>query len=144
MGDLDKVTSGSQRPVVALVPRVLSASGATQGATGVGVVGAGPKLGDDAGSSLRDLVIRGADAGVPGNAIPGDTTLVPGSSGAIGLGVFRLYLLSSPGFLPLPINWRRVGDKAESTCLRVATTKRLLHKTLVSVDQNILHIIREV
>jgi hypothetical protein len=100
VGDLDKVASGSQRLVVALVPRVLSASGATQGATGVGVVGAGPKLGDDAGTSLQDLVIRGADAGVLGNAIPGDTALVPGSSGAIGLGYLDFTCRALPAFYP--------------------------------------------
>jgi hypothetical protein len=42
VGDLDEVASGSQPPVVALVPGVLSAGGATQGAAGVGVVGADP------------------------------------------------------------------------------------------------------
>jgi hypothetical protein len=105
------------------------------------VVGASPKLGDCTGSLLWDVVKRGTDAGVPGSAIPGDVALVPGSSGATGAGVFRLYLPGSLGFLPLPINWRWVGEKAESACLRVATAKRLLHETLVLVDQNILHLI---
>jgi hypothetical protein len=72
MGDLAEVTPGSQQLVVVPVPRVPSAGGATQGATGVGVVGASPQLGDGIGSLLWDLVIRGTSAGVPGSAVLGD------------------------------------------------------------------------
>jgi hypothetical protein len=42
MGDQDEVALGSQQPVVAPVPRVLSAGGATQGASDIGVVGPPP------------------------------------------------------------------------------------------------------
>jgi hypothetical protein len=37
------------------------------------------------------------------------------------------------------INWRSVGDEAESVCLQVAAMERLLHEMLASVHQNILH-----
>jgi hypothetical protein len=72
MGDLAEVTPGSQRLVVVPVSGVPSAGGATQGATGVGVVGASPQLGDGVGSLLWDLVICGTNAGVPGSAVLGD------------------------------------------------------------------------
>jgi hypothetical protein len=42
MGDLAEVSLGSQRSVVVPTPGVSSAGGATQGAVGVGVVGASP------------------------------------------------------------------------------------------------------
>jgi hypothetical protein len=45
----------------------------------------------------------------------------------------RLCLPGSPAFLPLSINWRLVGDEAESACSQVAATERLLHETLTSV-----------
>jgi hypothetical protein len=71
-----------------------------------------------------------------------NTAPSPESSGAAGLGVSGLYMSGFSGFPPPPINWRRVGDEAESVCSRVAITERLLHETLVSVIQNILHLIR--
>jgi hypothetical protein len=77
--------------------------------------------------------VCGAGAGIPGSAAVGDTTPTPGSSSVVGPGVSRLYLPGSPGSLPLPINWRRVGDVTESACSQVAATKRLLHKMLASV-----------
>jgi hypothetical protein len=57
---------------VAPVLRVPSIGGTTQGANDVRVVGAGAQLGDDVGSSLRDLVMTGIDVGVPGSVVPGD------------------------------------------------------------------------
>jgi hypothetical protein len=42
--------------------------------------------------------------------------------------------MGSPGFLPPPINLRRVGDEAESMCSWVAAIERLLHEMLVLVD----------
>jgi hypothetical protein len=75
--DLAEVTLGSQRPVVASVPRVLSASGTSQGATDVGVVGASPYLGDDTRSLLPDWVMRGTGAGVPRSVVPGDACHTP-------------------------------------------------------------------
>jgi hypothetical protein len=42
VGDLVEVTSGSQQSVMASVPGVPSAGGATQGAAGIRVAGAGP------------------------------------------------------------------------------------------------------
>jgi hypothetical protein len=53
-------------------------------------------------------------------------------------------MLVCPGVLlrvthPQPINYRHVGDEAESSCLRVTSVEMLLHDTLASVDQNILH-----
>jgi hypothetical protein len=104
VGDLVKVASGSQRPMVALVPGVPSAGCATQGATGVRVVGVGPHLGHDAESSLRDLVMRGAGADNPGSAIPGDAALAPRFSSATDQDVSGLYLPDSPVFSPLSIN----------------------------------------
>jgi hypothetical protein len=87
VGDLADVTLGSQRLVVAPIPRVPSAGGATQGVAGIGVLGADPQLGDDTGSSLRDLVIRGVGVGVPGSAVPSDLARTPRSTGAMGLEV---------------------------------------------------------
>jgi hypothetical protein len=78
IGDLAEVSSGSQRSVVVPVPGVSSAGGATQGAFGVGVVGAGPQLGDDAGSSLWELVMHSAVTGVPGSVVLGDAALALG------------------------------------------------------------------
>jgi hypothetical protein len=54
-----------------------------------------------------------------------------GSSGVVGLGVSRLYLLGSLGFPPSPINLRWVWDEAKVVCSWVATAKRLLHEMLV-------------
>jgi hypothetical protein len=114
--DLVVVTSGLLRSVVALVLGVSGAGGAFQGAIDVEVVGTTPQLGDDVGSVLWDLVMHGTDVGVPERAAPGDAAPAPRSSGAAGLGISGLYLLGSPSFLPPPINWRQVGDEAESTC----------------------------
>jgi hypothetical protein len=85
--------------------------------------------------------MSGTGVGVPRSVVPGDMAPTPGSSGAVGPEVSGLYLPGSPDLPPPLINWRRVGDKAEFACLWVATTKRLLHVMLVSVDQNILHLI---
>jgi hypothetical protein len=98
------------------------------------VVGASPQPGDDARSSLWDLVTCGADVGVLGSDVPDDMVPALGSSGATGPVVSGLYLPGSPLFPPLPINWWRKGDEVEYVCLRVATTERLLHETLVLVD----------
>jgi hypothetical protein len=108
VGDLTVVTQGSLRPVVAPVLGVLGVDGASQGTTGVEVVGAGPQLGDDIGSLLWDLVVRGADAGVPVSVAPGDAAIALESSSAAGLGVSRLYQLGSPSSSHPTINWRRV------------------------------------
>jgi hypothetical protein len=78
VGDLAEVALDSQRPVVAPVPRMLSASGTTQDAADLGLVGSSPQLGDDARSSLRDLVMRGTGAGVPRSVVPGDAPQPPG------------------------------------------------------------------
>jgi hypothetical protein len=69
------VTSGLLWPVVALVLGVLDAGGATQGAADIKVVGTSPQLGDDAGSLLWDLVMRGVNAGVPRSAALGPQVL---------------------------------------------------------------------
>jgi hypothetical protein len=102
--------------------------------------GAGPQPSDDTGGSLRDLVMRGVGIGVLGCASPGDVTPAPGYKGTMGLRVSGLLLPDSPSFPPLPINWRRVGDDAEFTCSQVPSAEKLLHKTLASVDRNILAI----
>jgi hypothetical protein len=122
--------------------RVNFADGVSPGSTSVEVDGASPWLGDDAGSLLRDFVRRGTCIGVPGSAAPGDTAPAPGSSGTTSLGLFGLPMSGSPGFSPLPIDWRRVGYEVESTCSQVVTTERLLHKTLVSDSWNILRPIK--
>jgi hypothetical protein len=141
MGDLTVVAPGSQRSVVVPVPGVPSVGGTSQGTASIEVVGAGPQLGEDVGSLLQDLVIRGTAVGAPESDAPGDAVPAPESSGGVGLGASGLYLSSSPGFLPPPINWRRVGDKAESACSRVTAAERL-HDTLALVDQNILRSIQ--
>jgi hypothetical protein len=79
-----------------------------------------------------------ADIGILGSAAPGDAAPAPRSLDTMGLGVSGLHLSVSPNFSPSPIDWRQVGDKVESTCSHVATTEMLLHKTLASVNQNIL------
>jgi hypothetical protein len=45
----------------------------------------------------------------------------------------RLRLPGSPDFLPLPINWRLVGDEVESACSQVTIAERLLHEMLTSI-----------
>jgi hypothetical protein len=86
------------------------------GTINVDVDGVSPWLGDEARSSLRNLVMRGTGIDVPRSAAPGDTTIAPGSLGVTGLGVFVLLLLSSPGFPPPPIKWRQVEHNAEFVC----------------------------
>jgi hypothetical protein len=86
------------------------------GVISVKVVGASPRLGDYVGNLLQDLVTCGTNASVSGSVVPGDVALDAGSSSAVGPGVSRLCLLGSPSFLPSPINWRLVGDEAESAC----------------------------
>jgi hypothetical protein len=80
------------------------------------VTDADPWLGESIESSLRDLVVHGAGAGVPGCAALGDMAPAPGSSSDVGLGISGLYLSGSPGSPPLPINLRWVGDETESAC----------------------------
>jgi hypothetical protein len=58
----------------------------------------------------------------------------PGSSGAMGPRVSKLYLPGSPIFMSPPINWRRVGDEAGSACSWVIAAERLLHDMLASID----------
>jgi hypothetical protein len=65
VGDLAVVTPCSLQPVVVPVPGVACAGGASQGVTGVVVVGADTQVGDDTGSLLQNLMMRGTDAGVP-------------------------------------------------------------------------------
>jgi hypothetical protein len=52
--------------------------------------------------------------------------------------MFGLCLLCSPGFSPLPISWKWVGDEVDSVCSQVATSESLLHEMLALVHQNIL------
>jgi hypothetical protein len=80
--------------------------------------------------------------GVPGSVVPGHVAPAPMSFGAACPEVSRLYLSGSPCFSPQPIYWRHVGDKAEFACSWVADAERLLYETLVSVNQNILPLIR--
>jgi hypothetical protein len=63
--------------VVASAAEVPGAGGTPQGATGVEVADADPRLGDSAGSLLQDLVVRGASAGAPGSAALGDAAPAP-------------------------------------------------------------------
>jgi hypothetical protein len=58
--------------------------------------GVGPRPGDDPGRPRRDLVVRGADFGTPGQTILGDTVPAPKSSGVVGPGVVRLLLPATP------------------------------------------------
>jgi hypothetical protein len=115
------------------ISEVPSAGSALQGTTGQDVVGSGPRLGDDVKSTLWDLVVRGAGTGVFRSATSGDTTPALRSSRTGGPGMSGLCLLGPPGFLPPPINWRRVGDEVESACPQVAAVERLLHETLTLV-----------
>jgi hypothetical protein len=84
----------------------------------------------------------GAGINVLGSAALGNVAPTPGSLGTVGPGVSGLHLPGSPGIPPPPIDWRRLGDEAESVCSQVATIETLLHETLTSVDQNILGSIR--
>jgi hypothetical protein len=77
--------------------------------------------------------MRRASNGALESVALGDMILAPGSSGAMGLGVFGLLLLGSPGFLPPPIDRRWVKDNAEFTCSQVTDVEMLLHETLVLV-----------
>jgi hypothetical protein len=104
-GDRSRASSAPvahQRPVVASATELPRARGAAQGAGGIEVADAGPRLGDSVGSLLQDLVVRGADAYVPRSAAPGDMALAPRSLSAMGPGVSGLYLSDSPNSLPHP------------------------------------------
>jgi hypothetical protein len=104
-GDPAMVTLGSLWPVVSPVPRVPSVSGASQGPTGVEVVGGSPPpplLGDNTRSLLWGLVVRGTGTRVSGSAALGDAVPAPGSLSAVGPGAYKLYLSGSPSFLPHP------------------------------------------
>jgi hypothetical protein len=103
--------------MMAPVSKVLSAGGALQETAGIEVVGAGPRLGNDAGSLLRDLVVRGVSAGISRSAAPSGAAPAPGSSSAGGSRMSGPCLSGSPGFPPSSINWRRVRDEAAFTCL---------------------------
>jgi hypothetical protein len=87
-------------------------------------------------------VARGTDVGAPRSAAPGYAAPAPRSSSVTGPGASRLYLPGPHSFLPPPINWRRVGDETEFACSQDVTVERLLHKSLASVHQNILCLIR--
>jgi hypothetical protein len=90
---------------------------------------------------LRDLVKHGTDIDVPRSSAPSDAALAPGSLGTIGPVVSGLHLSGSLDFPPPPIDWRQVGDEAESGCSLVATAERILHEMLASVNRNILCLI---
>jgi hypothetical protein len=117
---------------------VPGAGGAPQGVTDVEVADAGPWLGGSARSLSHDLVVRGTGAGIPESATLGDEAPAPGSSSVMGPGISGLYLPSSPGSPPPPINWRRVGDEVESVYSQVTTVERLLHEMMASVHWNIM------
>jgi hypothetical protein len=95
---------------------VPGAGGAMQGATDVAVADVDPRLGDSAGSLLKDLVVCGVGAGILRSAAPGETALAPGSLSAMGPGISGQYLSGSLGSSPSPINRRWVRDKAEFVC----------------------------
>jgi hypothetical protein len=92
---------------------------------------------------LWHSVKRNADINVPWSAAPGDAATTPGSLGTAGSRVFGLHLWGSPGFPPPPIDWRRVGDEAESACSQVTIMERFLYEMLASIDRNILCPIRD-
>jgi hypothetical protein len=74
--------------------------GADGAPLGVEVDGASPQPSDDTGVSLRGMVMRGADIGVPGSIALDEEAPASGSSGTAGPGVSRLLLPSSLGFTP--------------------------------------------
>jgi hypothetical protein len=106
-----------RRPVVALAMEVSCARGAPQGAAGVEVADAGPRVGDSAGSLLQDLVVHGTGAGIPGGAALCDVAPAPGSSSAVGSGISGLYLPGSPGSLPHPLT-RDGWEMRQCMCVR--------------------------
>jgi hypothetical protein len=136
---LEDPTSEAWEAPVLVMPGV---DGVSQGVACVEVDGAGPQLSDDVGGLLWDLVKRGTGINVPGSVAPGDAVPPPGSIGTTGLVLSGLDLPGSPGFLHVPIDWRQVGDEAESVCSQVTAMERLLHEMLASIDRNILHPIR--
>jgi hypothetical protein len=116
------------------VQEVSSADRTSLGIVSVDVDGASLWLGDDARGLPQDRVMRRASNGALESVALGDMILAPGSSGAMGLGVFGLLLLGFPGFLPPPIDRRWVKDNAEFTCSQVTDVETLLHETLVLVS----------
>jgi hypothetical protein len=79
-----------QEALEVLMPPVWEVSGtdgASLGVVGAAVDGEGPQPGDDAGSSLHDLVLCGTGLGMLRITAPGDVTPTPGSSGDTGSGV---------------------------------------------------------
>jgi hypothetical protein len=74
------------------------------GTVSIGLDDVDSRSGDNAKSLHRDLVVHGASPGAPKHTSLGDTVLAPGFLGAIGPGVARLLLPSSPGSPSPPIN----------------------------------------
>jgi hypothetical protein len=73
--------ASSSLPMMASGLAVPSAGGASQGTTDIEVVGAGPRLGDDARNLLQDLVARTAGTGISGSAALGDAASALGVLG---------------------------------------------------------------
>jgi hypothetical protein len=96
---------------------------------------------DDARGSLWGLVMCSDCVGVPGSVASDHTSPAPRSSCAVGLGVSSLLPPGTPILPPSPINWRRVEGDVELACSQVADAEMLLHDTLSSIGQNILHLL---
>jgi hypothetical protein len=66
--------------MMASVPEVPSIGSALHGTANQEVVGTGPKLSDNAKSSLQDLVVHDTGVGVPRSVTLGDAAPAPRSS----------------------------------------------------------------
>jgi hypothetical protein len=91
---------------VLLVLEMPGANGTSLESVSVELDGASPRPSEDTRGSLQDLVMHGAGLRMPGSVGLGETIPAPGSSGTADLGVARLPLVGSPGFLLPPIDWR--------------------------------------
>jgi hypothetical protein len=122
----------------------LDPDSAPLGAVSIEADMADPQQGDNARSSLCDLVVHGASLGMPERTNLGDAIPAPGPSGAGDPRLTGLILSGppSPRSSSASINQRQVEDNVEYACSQITITKRLLREMLASVSQNILHLIR--
>jgi hypothetical protein len=95
------------------------------------------------GSAARSVIgTEMSGANLPDSATPGGVVSVPGSSGAMRPELPGPYLPGSSDSTSLPINFRRVQSKVELACSQVATVELLLHQTLASIHNHILHLVQ--
>jgi hypothetical protein len=108
-------------------------------ADGIRVNAAEPQLEDaSGGDALAPGSPRGCGTCLPRDIVPSVSMPAPGSSDIVGLEAIELGLSSYPRALPQTASWRLMERGAELTRSRVIHVGWLLHKTLATIDQEVL------